>query len=172
MPALSLETPPQEERFAPLDPLGFGGRIGRLRFLVWSTVLTLVCIVTALLIALAVKVSPTFGITCGATLIIAYAFISLRICAQRLHDLNWSAWMLLLYLIPMANLMLSLVMLFMPGTSSPNKYGAPPPPNSQSVTVSAWIVIFFIGLGLCVMIALFALGLVATLIDAVTSNTL
>ncbi|MFP3518263.1 DUF805 domain-containing protein [Pseudomonas sp. SIMBA_077] len=172
MPVPSLENLPQEEPFTPLDPLGFDGRIGRLRFLVWSTVLTLVCAVTALLIALAVNVSPTLGITCGATLLIAYAFICLRMCAQRLHDLNWSAWMLLLYLIPMANLMLSLVMLFMPGTRSSNKYGAPPPPNSHSITVSAWIVIFFLGLGLCVMISLFALGLMATLIDAVTSNTL
>ena len=93
---------PSETPFATLDPLGFDGRIGRLRFLVWSTVITLIAIVTGVLVLLAVNVSPTLGITCGATLAIAYAFISLRIGAQRLHDLNWSAWMLLLHLVPMA----------------------------------------------------------------------
>jgi len=172
MPEPSQEITPPAERFALLDPLGFNGRIGRLRFLVWSTVLTLITVVTGILVLLAVNVSPTLGITCGATLAIAYVFISLRIGAQRLHDLNWSAWMLLLHLVPMANLVLSVMMLLMPGTEGPNKYGPPPPPNSQSVTVSAWIIIFFIGLSLFVMASLFALGLMATLINAVTSNTL
>jgi len=96
MPEPSQEITPPAERFASLDPLGFNGRIGRLRFLVWSTVLTLITVVTGILVLLAVNVSPTLGITCGATLAIAYVFISLRIGAQRLHDLNWSAWMLLL----------------------------------------------------------------------------
>ena len=171
MPDPSLGNTPSETPFATLDPLGFDGRIGRLRFLVWSTVITLIAIVTGVLVLLAVNVSPTLGITCGATLAIAYAFISLRIGAQRLHDLNWSAWMLLLHLVPMANLVLAVMMLLMPGTEGPNKYG-PPPPNSRSVTIGAWIIIFFIGLSLFVMVALLALGLMATLINAATSNTL
>lgn len=172
MPELIPGNTPSEAPFATLDPLGFDGRIGRLRFLVWSTVITLIAIVTGGLVLLAVNVSPTLGITCGATLAIAYTFISLRIGAQRLHDLNWSAWMLLLHLVPMANLVLAVMMLLMPGTEGPNKYGPPPPPNSRSVTVGAWIIIFLIGLGLFVMAALFAFGLMATLINAATSNTL
>lgn len=172
MPEQNLEQAPQEEPFAPLDPLGFCGRIGRLRLLVWNAVLTVIAIVVSILVLLAVNVSPTLGITCGATLSIAYLLITLRISAQRLHDLNWSAWMLLLHLVPVANLVLALMMLLMPGTHGPNKYGPPPPPNSQSVTVMAWIIIFLIGLSICVIIALFALGLMAALINAVNGNTL
>ncbi|MFJ7882309.1 DUF805 domain-containing protein [Pseudomonas sp. NPDC096917] len=172
MPEPSLEHAPQEAHFAPLAPLGFTGRVGRLRLLVWNTVLTLIAMLVSVLVLLAVKVSPTLGITCGATLSIAYLLIILRISAQRLHDLNWSAWMLLLHLVPVANLVLTLLMLLMPGTPGPNKYGPPPPPNSQSVTVMAWIIIFLIGLSICVMIALFALGLMAALINAVNGNTL
>ena len=171
MAELSLNKTPQEQ-YAVLDPTGFSGRIGRLRLLAWSMVITIIAMVTSLLVLLAIKVSPTLGITCGATLTLAYFIISLRISAQRLHDLNWSAWMLLLHLVPVANLVLALMMLLMPGTPGPNKYGPPPPPNSRAVNVLAAITIFLIGLGICVMIALFALGLLTALINAVNSNSM
>ena len=171
MPALSLDKTPQEQNTS-LDPVGFSGRIGRMRLLAWSMVISLIAMVTSILVLLAVKVSPTLGMTCGATLALAWFIISLRISAQRLHDLNWSAWMLLLHLVPVANLVLTLMMLLMPGTPGPNKYGPPPPANSRSVTVIASITIFLIGLGICAMVALFALGLLSALINAVNSNSL
>ena len=171
MPELSLDKIPQEP-YAALDPVGFSGRIGRLRLLAWSMVLTVIAMVTSLLVLLAVKVSPTLGITCGATLSMVYFILGLRMGAQRLHDLNWSAWMLLLHLVPVANLVLSLMMLLMPGTPGPNKYGPPPPPNSRAVNVIASITIFLIGLSICAMIALFALDLLTALINAVNSNSL
>ena len=80
--------------------------------------------------------------------------------------------MLLLHLVPVANLVLALMMLLMPGTPGPNKYGPPPPPNSRAVNVLAAITIFLIGLSICVMIALFALGLLTALINAVNSNSM
>lgn len=131
MPELSLDKTPQEQ-YAPLDPAGFSGRIGRMRLLAWSMVISLIAMVTSILVLLAVKVSPTLGITCGAVLTLAWFIVSLRICAQRLHDLNWSAWMLLLHLVPVANLVLTLMMLLMPGTPGPNKYGPPPRPPLHS----------------------------------------
>lgn len=171
MPELSLDKTPQEQ-YAPLAPVGFSGRIGRLRLLAWSMVISIIAAVTSLLVLLAVKVSPTLGMTCGATLTLAYFIVSLRIGAQRLHDLNWSAWMLLLHLVPVANLVLTLLMLLMPGTPGPNKYGPPPPPNSRAVNVLAAITIFLIGLGICAMAALLALGLMTAVINAVNGNSL
>lgn len=171
MPELSLDKTPQEQ-YAALDPVGFSGRIGRLRLLAWSMVISIIAAVTSLLVLLAVKVSPTLGMTCGATLTLAYFIVSLRISAQRLHDLNWSAWMLLLHLVPVANLVLTLLMLLMPGTPGPNKYGPPPPPNSRAVNVLAAITIFLIGLGICAMAALLALGLMTAVINAVNGNSL
>ncbi|NNB60128.1 DUF805 domain-containing protein [Pseudomonas fragi] len=171
MPELSLDKTPQEQ-YAALDPVGFSGRIGRLRLLAWSMVISIIAAVTSLLVLLAVKVSPTLGMTCGATLTLAYFIVSLRIGAQRLHDLNWSAWMLLLHLVPVANLVLTLLMLLMPGTPGPNKYGPPPPPNSRAVNVLAAITIFLIGLGICAMAALLALGLMTAVINAVNGNSL
>ena len=171
MPVLSLNKTPLEHTL-PLDPLGFSGRIGRMRWLAWKLVLSSIVALCSLLTWFIIKVSPTLGITCAATLTLAYVFISLRISAQRLHDLNWSAWMLLLHLVPMANLVLCLMMLLMPGTPGPNKYGPPPPPNSRAVNILASITIFLIGLGICAMIALLALGMLTALFNAANSNSL
>lgn len=149
MPPLSLNKTPHET-YAPLDPLGFSGRIGRMRLLAWSMVLTLITWVAVLPVALALKVSYTLGFTCALALILAYLITLVRISAQRLHDLNWSAWLLLLHLVPVATFILSTIMVLTPGTPGPNQYGPPPPPNSTAVKVLAalWLVfiaIMFIG---------------------------
>lgn len=171
MPELSPDTTPQEN-CATLDTLGFSGRIGRLRLLAWHMIVGASAFVALLVVLLTLKLSPTLGITCGATLLTAYFIISVRISAQRLHDINWSAWMLLLYLVPVANLVLLLMMLLMPGTPGPNKYGPPPPPNSRSVNVLACAAIFLTALSIVAMISAFALGLLASLINAANSNSL
>ena len=171
MTELSLEKTP-EEHYAYPDPLGFSGRIGRMRLLAWSLILGLIASVVALLVLLAIKVSPTLAITFGATLTLAFVVVNLRINAQRLHDLNWSAWMLLLHLVPVANLVLTLALLLMPGTPGPNKYGLPPPPNSTAVKVLAWINIVLMVLGLFILIIGLALGLQDSLINAANSNSL
>lgn len=164
--------PPLQEHGATLDALGFSGRIGRLRLLAWHMVIAALAFVASLVVLIALKLSPTLGITCGATLLAAYCIISVRISAQRLHDINWSAWMLLLNIVPLANLVLLLMMLFKPGTPGPNKYGPPPPPNSRSVNVLGCTAIFLIALGIVAMVATFALGLMAALINAANSNSL
>ena len=171
MTELSLEKTP-EEHYAYPDPLGFSGRIGRMRLLAWSLILGLIASVVALLVLLAIKVSPTLPITFGATLTLVFVVVNLRINAQRLHDLNWSAWMLLLHLVPVANLVLTLALLLMPGTPGPNKYGLPPPPNSTAVKVLAWINIVLMVLGLFILIIGLALGLQDSLINAANSNSL
>ena len=171
MTELNLEKSPQEH-YATLDPLGFSSRIGRMRLLAWSLILGLIASVVALLVLLAIKVSPTLAITFGATLTLVFVVVNLRINAQRLHDLNWSAWMLLLHLVPVANLVLTLALLLMPGTPGPNKYGLPPPPNSTAVKVLAWINIVLMVLGLFILIIGLALGLQDSLINAANSNSL
>ena len=171
MPHLSLNKTPHET-YAPLDPLGFSGRIGRMRLLAWSLVLTLITWVAVLPVALALKVSYTLGFTCALALILAYLITLVRISAQRLHDLNWSAWLLLLHLIPVATFILSTIMILTPGTPGHNQYGPPPPPNSTAVKVLAWISIILSVVLFVVGILLFALGIATSFIDAATSNSL
>jgi uncharacterized membrane protein YhaH (DUF805 family) len=114
------------------------GRIGRVRYLGWSMALTLLAI-------------PIFGVLAGVSILssilgglllfagmIGMVIISVFIGGKRLHDLGWSAWLWLLLLIPAVGSVFALIMLFAPGNSGPNRYGAPPPPNSKGVVALAW----------------------------------
>ena len=153
--------------YATLKPLGMEGRIGRLRFLAWSMVLSLVTIAVVAVFALAglalVSSDSTAGLIIGGILAfflcLAFFIVSIMICVQRLHDLGWSGWLWLLNLVPFIGTFFPLLLLALPGNTLANRYGAPPPPNSTSVKVlsSLWLV----------FIALFIVGALAGGISAI-----
>jgi len=153
--------------YATLKPLGLEGRIGRLRFLAWSMVLSLVTIAVVAVFALAglalVSSDSTAGLIIGGILAfflcLAFFIVSIMICVQRLHDLGWSGWLWLLNLVPFIGTFFPLLLLALPGNTLANRYGAPPPPNSTSVKVlsSLWLV----------FIALFIVGALAVGISAI-----
>jgi uncharacterized membrane protein YhaH (DUF805 family) len=137
--------------YATLKPFGVEGRIGRLRFLAWSMVLSLVTIAVVGVFALVglalVSTDSTAGLIFGGLLAfilcVAFLIASILITVQRLHDIGWSGWLWLLNLVPFVGSFFPLLLLLMPGTNVANRYGAPPPPNSTAVKVlsSLWIVL-------------------------------
>jgi uncharacterized membrane protein YhaH (DUF805 family) len=153
--------------YATLKPFGVEGRIGRLRFLAWSMVLSLVTIAVVAVFALIglalVSSDSTAGLIIGGILAfflcIAFLIASIMISVQRLHDLGWSGWLWLLNLVPFIGTFFPLVLLALPGNNLANRYGAPPPPNSTAVKVlsSLWLV----------FIALFIVGALAGGISAI-----
>jgi hypothetical protein len=72
-----------------------------------------------------------FAAVIGATV------ISVLLAIQRLHDFDASGWWSLAMLVPLLNLVLTIALLFAPGTSGTNRYGPQTPPNSTRVTVLA-----------------------------------
>jgi uncharacterized membrane protein YhaH (DUF805 family) len=137
--------------YAPLKPLGIEGRIGRLRFLAWSMVLSLVTItvvgVFALIGLALVRTDSTAGLIIGGilafSLCVVFLIASVLISVQRLHDIGWSGWLWLLNLVPFVSSFFALLLVAVPGTRMANRYGAPPPPNSMAVKVlsSLWLVL-------------------------------
>lgn len=144
----------QMATFATLKPFGVEGRIGRLRFLAWSMVLSLVTIAVVAVFALVglalVSSDSTAGLIVGGflafILCIVFLIASIMISVQRLHDLGWSGWLWLLNLVPFVGSFFPIVLLAMPGNHSANRYGAPPPPNSTAVKVlsSLWLVLIVV----------------------------
>ncbi|QTD32891.1 DUF805 domain-containing protein [Pseudomonas fluorescens] len=140
--------------FAPLKPFSVEGRIGRLRYLAWSMVLSLVALPIVSVFALIglglVSADSTTGLIIGGLLafflFLAFAIIGILFSIQRLHDIGWSGWLWLLTLVPFVGSFFPLVIMVVPGNTGANRYGPPPPPNSTAVKVlcSLWIV--FIGL--------------------------
>ncbi|MCQ3017944.1 DUF805 domain-containing protein [Pseudomonas syringae] len=118
------------------------GRIGRLRFLAWSMVQ---CVTLVALMALALMVlnwSLVGGGLLIAVLVVVFMTIGVMIGVQRLHDLGWSGWLLLLNLVPFVGTLFPFLMMLLPGTRGPNQFGPPPPPNTRGVKVLGiiWIV--------------------------------
>lgn len=61
-------------------------------------------------------------------LIPLYIFL-FSIFFRRLHDLNWSAWRLLIMLVPLANLLFLFCLFALRGDAESNNYGAKPNKN-------------------------------------------
>ncbi len=143
--AAVAETLPE---FGELKAFTTDGRIGRLRYLAWSMVLMLACL-------------PLFGIAGGffaaseilggllmVVVGIAVAVVGIMFGVQRLHDIGWSGWLLLVTLVPIVGGVFSLLMFIIPGSTAANRFGPPPPPNSRAVKVLAllWVAIIVIGI--------------------------
>jgi uncharacterized membrane protein YhaH (DUF805 family) len=96
----------------------FEGRAGLAEYW-WWFLFRLLAFAGAIAIDIAVIHSreiPLFAVT-----FLALILPSLAVAARRLHDINCSAWWLLIGLIPFGGLVL-LVMAFMPGTEGTNDY--------------------------------------------------
>ncbi|NVZ51368.1 DUF805 domain-containing protein [Pseudomonas sp. B6002] len=159
-PAASPYAPPRAAvgdngaEFSTLKVFTIHGRIGRLRYLAWTLVLTLAMLVAGGIISTVsfavATASPTLGaiigVLLGLALCVAIVWVSVQIGVQRLHDLGWSGWLWLLHLVPLVNSVFPILLLVLPGNAGANQYGAPPPRNSTAVKVLAALWLAFIPL--------------------------
>jgi uncharacterized membrane protein YhaH (DUF805 family) len=138
---------PQPE-FGELRVFSVTGRIGRVRYLGWSMAMAFAAMGVGLLAALGAAISPAIGIVLVIALAIGAIVVGVQIGVQRLHDIGWSGWLLLLNLVPVVGGVFSLIMLLVPGTTDSNRYGPPPPPNSTGVKLLAWswLAVFLLGI--------------------------
>lgn len=117
------------------------GRIGRLRYLAWSMALMFVALIMFAVCMTLMSMSLITGGLFGAVAFVMFLVVSVQIGSQRLHDAGWSAWLLLLNLVPFVGSVFPFLMMAIPGNSGPNQYGAPQPPNSKGVKILAalWV---------------------------------
>ncbi|GBU09051.1 hypothetical protein AwWohl_01890 [Gammaproteobacteria bacterium] len=131
-----------------LSFFSWNGRIGRMRYIAWYFGMSLLCMLIPFLFLIFGSYSLssfpqlpsiTFVISALITPMLVISYFSLVFSIQRLHDLNRSGWWVLLVLIPLANLLLGIYMLFFPGSDSNNDHGSIPPANSLGVYILAWL---------------------------------
>jgi uncharacterized membrane protein YhaH (DUF805 family) len=120
-----------------LNVFSTDGRIGRLRYLAWSLVLMFVTSGVMGVVAIAASISEVLGGLLGIAAMIGMLVVSVQIGTQRLHDIGWSGWLLLLNIVPLINSVFWLLMLVIPGTLGANRFGPPQPANSTAVKVLA-----------------------------------
>lgn len=138
----------EEEEYQPVKVWSAQGRIGRLRYLGYTTA-------GSFLVGLSgAFTTSAFGSELGGLIMLVLYIPLIVFCVlvgiQRSHDMNWSGWAVLLSFIPGAGL----IWLFKPGTSGANDYGNPPPPNTVGVKILAFLFPVIAILGILAAIAI------------------
>jgi uncharacterized membrane protein YhaH (DUF805 family) len=120
------------------------GRIGRVRYIAYSTLMSMAIIFGSFLLAgIVASMAPGNPILMVVVFllvffpIMAVAFI---MAIRRVNDMGHSGWMSLIILVPIASLWL----LFAPGTAGANQYGPPPVKNSTGVIIAAFSPLLFV----------------------------
>ncbi|CAD5108212.1 DUF805 domain-containing protein [Zestomonas carbonaria] len=128
--------------FGELRPFTSEGRIGRLRYLAWSLVLMAACGGLFGLAMIGMEINDMLGAVLFTAISIAVIVVAVMIGVQRLHDIGWSGWIMLLNLVPVVGSVLALLMLLVPGSTGANRFGPPPPANSLAVKILAalWLI--------------------------------
>jgi len=159
------ETEQHTEEFVLLNPYSVHGRIGRLRYFAWMTV-----IIFSLFAAFAPVMAAIYWITgtssvaitsytvLGTLAFLLLSFFSICSTSQRLHDIGYSTWFALIGFIPVVNWIFSFVLCFWPGAQGENAYGLPAPANGTAVHTLAAVgvvvpVLAIMGIVLAVMLA-------------------
>jgi len=128
------------------------GRMGRLRFFVYGVACYLAFIVASGVLG---AIAGTLGAASlagaiGIAMLVLYLVAEVVLLIQRSHDMNLSGWWSIAALIPFVGLF----WLFKSGTAGANRWGAPPPPNSQALRVLT--VIFAVLLGIVIVLLMIA----------------
>jgi uncharacterized membrane protein YhaH (DUF805 family) len=100
----------------------------------------------------------TIGMLVMAVVYIALIVVWIMFAKRRLNDLNRNGWWLLLAFVPFANFLLTIYMMFFPGTDGDNNYGAVPVANTLGVQILGWMmpVLMILGIVAAVLTPQFA----------------
>ena len=119
--------------------LSVSGRIGRLRYLAYLMGSALLLnLVAALLLGSLTTAGDDTGIAVTLTVILYYiapAIPAFIYAVRRLHDLDKTGWLSVLFIIPIINLLLGLYLIFASGTKGANSYGPAPAANTTGVII-------------------------------------
>jgi len=153
-------TPPSEgiDTSSPFSP---SGRFTRLSYLAWGMVVTVAMYaLVILLLVTGIVAAETF--TSGdpfapyqsiplVVLYLAMLVVFFLFAIRRLHDFDASGWWSALILVPLANVVLGLMLIFKAGTEGANRF-APPRPTPGWERVVGIIAAVLIGLAIALSI--------------------
>lgn len=143
-PSAPVSDMQMDEEFGALRIFTSEGRLGRLRYILYTLGVGLV----GMLLATTLFMIPFVGPILGVVTYIGVVVVSIFLTIQRCHDFNVTGWLSLALIVPLV----SLIFYFIPGTKATNQYGQQPPPNSTGVKVGAFL-----------LLAVFVLGIVASI---------
>lgn len=141
-----------EQEYQEIRMWSANGRIGRLRYLAYSTGASLLAGATAGL--LATVMDPTLASIALVVAYVAALVFSVIIGIQRSHDMDWTGWTVLLTIIPFV----AFIWIFKSGSAGANRFGNPPPPNTTGVKILGLLlpIVFIVGILAAIAIPAYA----------------
>ena len=114
-----------------IDFFKLSPRLSRIQYLsqlsIWAGIIGLAALAKSAHGPAALLLKPA-GIIVAIVAVINVLFVKIR----RLHDFNFSAWWIILTLIPVIGEVWLFFVLFIPGSFDMNRYGVPPRENTGS----------------------------------------
>ena len=122
------------------NPLSPEGRFGSLSSIGWYGFVHLIAFFATLAFSLALGIFNMHTLSMDnqfvntltgiaglgfVVILVLYLYFLIVITVRRLHDLNRSGWLILLFLLPLVNIFMGLYLLLGSGTKGSNKYGLP-----------------------------------------------
>lgn len=142
-------------------PLSPKGRFGRITYMYWSIVFGFLFMLVAGAIIAATGALPSGdaeSLESFTNMVNLISILSLPItfilAIRRLHDLDWSGWLSILMVVPLANFIMALILIFAGGTQGENKFGPPPRPYTKFQAVIAFLPLVFFVIGIVAAIAI------------------
>ncbi|WP_291354154.1 DUF805 domain-containing protein [Acinetobacter sp. UBA3106] len=122
------------------NPLSPDGRFGRLSSIGWYGFVHLIAFFASIAFSLTIGIFNLHTLSMDnqfvntltgiaglgfVVILVLYLYFLMVITVRRLHDLNRSGWLILLFLLPLMNIFMGLYLLLGSGTPGINNYGLP-----------------------------------------------
>ena len=141
--------------------LNAAGRFGRFSYLAWNCLLAIVMLLFIAVIAVifpsllqgAADGLPALAMIIFGILYLAVLYFTFVFTIRRLHDRSHSGWLSLLMLVPFANAILALYLIFAKGDAHANQFG-PPRAVQTWEKVLGWIYVLIFPIGIMAAIAI------------------
>lgn len=154
-PSADVASSPEFEDYDQTSPFSPKGRFGRLSYLAWSMAIGLLVGITVGIIGGGIEAATGgSGIGSGIMILgqIGIFVVVVMFGIRRLHDFDASGWWYVAAIVPIANVVLALFLLFKPGTEGGNRFG-PPRETRGWEKVVGYIAIGLIVLGIIGIVA-------------------
>ncbi len=107
--------------------LSYEGRVNRKNYWLWVLCYIIVYIIAIVIDVMTGMMSADGGIgVFTGILTLVFLWPGVVIAIKRLHDRDMVGWWFLLVFVPIGNLVLFVIVLFLAGTAGDNRYGPPP----------------------------------------------
>lgn len=138
------------------DPalLSTRGRIGRLRYIAYCTILGLLLFPVVLVLSLLTAYVWEGLAFLMYVAIIPFFVLSFVMARRRLHDLDASGWWIIALFVPLLNFGVGIWMTCFAGKEGINRFGPAPAPNTRTIRIFAWVYFGLIALGLVALVGL------------------